>query len=103
MFKKLKEVDFGTLVRTILQFLVYVNQIVAFLGRTTFADSVVYQWISLLLTIVITALTYWFNNDWTSRALLSRDFYDMLKDGKITKEEAEEFIKKYEQEKKEGK
>ena len=85
----------GTVIRTILQVLVYVNQAVALLGNTTFANNIVYQWISFALTVVITALSYWYNNDWTQFAHMSSDIFDMLKDGKITPQELEDFMAKY--------
>lgn len=92
---KIKSLDKGTVIRTVLQALVYINQIVALIGRTTFANAVWYQWMTLGLTIAITALTYWYNNDWSSAAQTVRDIFDMLSDGKITKEEIDEFIKKH--------
>ena len=95
IIEKLKKVDFGTWLRTILQILVYVNQIVALIGSTSWADNPWYQWISLILSIIITTITYWFNNDWSNIAMEARDVFDMLKDGKITKEELNSFLEKY--------
>lgn len=95
LFEKLKSIDKGTIIRTILQILAYANQLVAVSGRNTFASSPVYQWISLIVTVVITAIAYWFNNDWSKFAIMARDIFDMLKDGKITKEELSAFIEKH--------
>lgn len=95
IIEKLKAVGAGTIIRTILQFLVYVNQFVALLGMKSFADSPIYQWITFGITIVITVLSYWFNNDWTNGALLVKDVFDMLKDGKVTPEEIQAFVAKY--------
>lgn len=92
---KLKSLDKGTIVRTVLQVLAYINQIVALIGRTSFADAVWYQWMTLGVTIAITAFSYWYNNDWSSIAQITRDIFDMLSDGKITKEEIDEFLKKH--------
>lgn len=92
---KLKSLDKGTIIRTVLQILIYINQIVAIIGRTSYADAAWYQWTTLILTIVITALSYWYNNDWSSAAQTVRDIFDMLSDGKITKEEIDDFIKKH--------
>lgn len=92
---KLESLKAGTIVRTILQILAYINQFVALLGSTTFADNPVYQWISFGLTIVITAVSYWYNNDWSRFAQMSGDVFDMLKDGKITQDELTNFINKY--------
>ena len=91
----MNKIKLGTFIRTVLQILAYVNQIVAVLGATSFANSCVYQLISLGITIVITALSYWYDNDWTSGAKLCSDIFNMVKDGKITEEELKEFMKKY--------
>lgn len=94
-FEKFKIRDKGTLIRTILQVLVYANQIVAAIGNTSFANNPVYQYVSLGITILITAFTYWYNNNWTSMASLGQDVYDMLKDGEITEEEMKAFLEKH--------
>ena len=95
IIEKLKSLSKGTIVRTILQVLVYINQVVAIIGRTTFAEAVWYQWVTFGLTVAITAFSYWYNNDWSSTAQICSDIFNMLSDGKITKEEIEEFIKKH--------
>jgi len=90
--EKIKSLDKGTIVRTVLQILVYINQIVAIVGQSSFITSPVYQWITLILTLLITSITYWYNNDWTKLAKVSRDVFDMLKDGTITSDEIQAFI-----------
>lgn len=102
LFEKFKMRDKGTILRTILQVLVYANQIVAAIGNSSFASSPVYQWISLGLTILITAITYWYNNNWTSMASLGQEVYEMVKDGKITEEEMKNFLEKYKSKKEEN-
>lgn len=102
LFEKFKMRDKGTILRTILQVLVYANQIVAAIGNTSFANNPVYQWVSLGLTIVITAITYWFNNNWTSMAELGQEVYEMIKDGKITEEEMKNFLEKHKSKKEEN-
>ena len=91
----MKNIKKGTFIRTVLQILVYINQLIAVIGSTSFASSPIYQWVSVIVTILITALTYWYDNDWTKEAQLCSDVFDMLKDGKITKEELQEFMNKY--------
>jgi len=88
----IKTLDKGTIVRTLLQILVYINQVVAVVVQTTLTTDPIYQRITLILTILITGITYWYNNDWTNMAKVSSDFFDMLKDGEITEEEAKTFI-----------
>lgn len=93
--EKIKLLDKGTICRTVLQAAAYINQFIALIGSTSFASSPVYQWVSFIFTLIVTAVTYWYNNDWTNGALLVRDIFDMLRDGKITDEEVTEFIKNH--------
>lgn len=92
---KIKSLDKGTICRTIFQIAAYVNQFIAIIGNTSFASSPVYQWITFAITLIVTAVTYWYNNDWSNAAILARDIFDMLEDGKITEKEVENFIKKH--------
>lgn len=96
---KIKSLDKGTICRTILQIATYVNQVIALVGMTSFASSPVYQWITFGVTLVVTAVSYWYNNDWTNFAQLAGEILDMLSDGKITKKELEEFIQKHKENK----
>lgn len=99
MFKKIidkiNSLDTGTKVRTLISALAYINQIVALIGMNSYAMSPVYQWISFGLTIVISIVSYWFNNDWTEFAQLAGTILDMLQDGKITAEEVWKFVEKH--------
>lgn len=99
LIEKLKALDKGTIFRTILLVLGWVNQAIALIGSTTFASAAWYQITSLVITIAISAVTYWYNNDWTNGALLARDVFDMVKDGKITEDEIKKFIDAHEQNK----
>lgn len=92
---KLKTLDKGTIIRTILQILVYINQLVALVVQMPFAKSPVYQWITFIVTVLITGITYWYNNDWSKFAQLSGSIFNMLKDGKITPEEIDQFVLAY--------
>lgn len=103
IIEKLKTVKVSTWVRTVLQILVYINQFIALLGNQSFASELWYQWVSFGLTIVITIITYWYNNDWTGFAQIAGDILDMLKDGKITTEEITAFIEKHKKTKEETK
>ena len=90
--KNIKSPKIGTIVRTILQVLAYANQAVALIGQTTFASAVWYQWVTFGLTVAITIISYWYNNDWTNFAKVSSEIFDMLKDGKITEDEVKKFV-----------
>ena len=96
IFEILKSLSGGTVLRTVLQILVYINQFIAVLGKVEgFADSMVYQIISVVVTLIVTAVSYWFNNNWSKAAQLAQDFCDAIKDGEITEEEAKELLAKY--------
>lgn len=95
LIEKIKQLDKGTICRTILQFAAYANQIIAVIGYGSFAASPVYQWITFAFTLIVTAVTFWYNNDFTNIAILCGDIFEMMKDGKITQEEVKKFIEKY--------
>ncbi len=88
-----KKMKLGTIIRTILQVLTYINQIVAIVFQTIGkTDNPVYLWISVIITVIVTTITYWYNNDWSNLAKTTSEVFDMVKDGKITKEELDNFI-----------
>lgn len=88
-----KKMKLGTIIRTILQVLTYINQIVAIVFQTIGkTDNPVYLWISVIITVIVTTITYWYNNDWSNLAKTTGEVFDMVKDGKITKEELDNFI-----------
>lgn len=95
LWAKLKSLDKGTIVRTILLVLGWANQIVAAIGCTSYASAEWYQITSVVITVLVSGITYWYNNDWTNGAILARDFFDMVKDGKISEEEAKKFIEEH--------
>lgn len=94
-FENFKKINLGTKIRTFLLILTYINQIIALGGLSSYASSPVYQWISFTITLTITILSYWYNNDWTGFAQLAGDILKMLKDGKITSVELKEFVDKH--------
>ncbi len=93
----IKSTDKGTIYRTIVQILAYINQLVAVIGSTSFASHPAYQWISFIVTLVSTTVSYWYNNDWSNGAILVGRLFKMLRDGKITQNEIEEFMDSYNQ------
>lgn len=95
---KKRPITMGTLLRTVMQILAYLNQIIAVVGSTTFASASWYQWVSVAVTILITIVSYWYNNDWTNLAKTTNDIFNLVKDGKISRDELESFIKKHERE-----
>ena len=95
IIEKIKSLKTSTKIRTVLQVLVYVNQLLALCGTLPFADNAIYKWVSFALTVIVTGASYWYNNDWTKFAQVAGDIFDMLKDGKITADELSAFIAKY--------
>lgn len=89
---KIKSIDRGTLVRTIVLAIAAINQVVAFIGKTTFASADWYQWLSLVVLIVTAIVAWWENNDITSFAQLGTKIVDALEDGKITTDEVKDIL-----------
>lgn len=83
----------GTIVRSGLQALAYINQFIAIIGQSSFANAAWYQWVSLIVTFLITALNWWENNDFTAFAKLAGKVLDALEDGKITEDEVKKILK----------
>ena len=98
MWREFWHGDAGTKVRIILLVLTWVNQVVALIGKTSFAEEQWYQILSLVLSVVISALTAWENNDVTYFAKLGTRVLDALQDKKITKEEVLEILDKSKEE-----
>ena len=89
------EMDRGGKIRTVLQLLVYINQLLVVLGKSPLGDTQIYLWITFGLTVGITSLTYWKNNDWTHFAKVSTQVYNVLKDGRLTEDELKEFVENH--------
>lgn len=94
LIEKLKAVDKGTLIRTISLVVAILNQVVAVIGASSFANAVWYQVLSIVATIATSVWAAWENNDWTFFARLGTKVLNALEDGKITKEEVEGLFKK---------
>ena len=71
------------------------NQCLALFGQDLlpFTDNVVYQIITVVLTVVMALISAWKNNDITTLARTAGRVFDALKDGKITEEEVENLLK----------
>lgn len=80
---------------------VLVNQAIAAFGSAQICESTVYQILSLVCTAIVSAYTAWKNNDFTQTAILAGKIFDSLKDGSLSKEEAEKMIEEAEEKKSE--
>lgn len=88
-----KNFDKGAFCRTVLFYLSLINEIVAIIGSTSFAQSPIYQWVSLGFLAVTGILSWWYNNDYTSFAKLAGQVLEFLKDGRLTAEEVKQLLK----------
>ena len=93
IINRIKSLDKGTLLRSISFIAAYINQIVAIVGRESFADASWYQIASLIMTLCVSAICAWKNNDFTYLAQLSGKVLKALKDKKITDNEIEDLLK----------
>lgn len=83
----------STIMRCIALILVLINQVLAIFGKgLPFADELVYQIASVVLTIVVGIWSAWKNNDFTKAARVAGKVFDSIKDGSISQEEAKELI-----------
>ena len=94
LIEKIKSLDKGTIIRSILFVCAMLNQVIAVIGMTSFASSTVYQIISVVLTVLVSAIVAWKNNDLTHIAQLAGSVLKALKDGKIEEGEIQELLDK---------
>ena len=92
--KKLKTIDKGTIIRSVVLILALANQIIAVLGATSFATALWYQIATLIVTAASSLFAGWKNNDFTDFAKLGTGILRALKDGKITEDEVKELLEK---------
>lgn len=102
LIEKIKSLDKPTIVRAVIYILTIANQIVALIGMTTYADAVWYQITSAVVTIVMSAVMAWKNNNFTYLAQLAGSVLDALRDGTITEDEVKGLLDKADAEIKEG-
>lgn len=60
-----------------------------------FSEESVTDAVNIILNIVFIGYTFWQNNSISDAALCADDILTILKDGKITRKEIEDFINKY--------
>ena len=88
-----KQFDKGAFCRTVLFYLSLINEIVAIIGSTSFAQSPIYQWVSLGFLGITGILSWWYNNDYTSFAKFAGQVLEFLKDGRLTEDEVKQLLK----------
>lgn len=60
-----------------------------------FSEEQVTDAVNIILNIIFICYTFWKNQSFTSAALAADDVLTILKDGKVTRKELEDFIAKY--------
>ena len=99
---KIKSLDKGTIIRSSLLILSFINQIIAIIGMTSFASALWYQIVSVIFTITVSAICAWKNNDFTKLAQLSGEVLKALKDKKLEEAEVEKLLENADKELKEN-
>lgn len=89
-----KNIKSSTIVRSALTLIVIINQIVAGIGRTSFATADWYQVLTLVCTIITIPIMSWYNNDYTHYAILSSKILNALNTGDKTDSEVQEFLER---------
>lgn len=72
----------STVVRTIMFAIVLVNWVLKYFGKSPIAvdESVVYQCIECVVSIIILVLSFWKNNSFTKNAQKADEYLEKLKD-----------------------
>lgn len=75
-----------TIARTIVLVIALVNQILTSTGKNPlpFAEDTVYQLITLVITIISSVSAWWYNNSFTTAAIVADDVKEAMIDGRVT-------------------
>ena len=92
LIEKIKSLNSGTIIRTTLLIISYINQVIAIAGIDSFANLFWYQAVSAAFTIIISAICAWKNNDFTHIAQLAGEVLKALKDKKIDEQEVKDLL-----------
>ncbi len=78
---------------------VLINECLALFGKAAlpFTESMAYQVISLIVTIIVAGVNAWYNNDISQPALICGKIFDAMDDGQLTDDEIAEIIKNAEE------
>ena len=93
----LKNIQPHTYVSIVMVVLVIINQFLIMSGNPiiNFGEQQITYWVNTMLAIVGIVYPAWKNNSITDFAKICDTVLFMLRDGRITKEEIEEFINKH--------
>jgi SPP1 family holin len=90
IIERIKNIDKGTSIRTLVLIVTIINQVVAFISES----SGWYLGLSLIALIISSVVSWWQNNDITPAAQLATKILNAMQDGKISAEEVKELLDK---------
>lgn len=88
----MEKIKTSTVVRIVVLIIALLNQSVAVIGASTFANNDWYQIFSVIVTILTAIINTWYNNDITRLARIAGVFFDAMKDGKLSEDEAQKIL-----------
>jgi len=97
LLDRIKSLDKGTIIRTLVLIVTIINQVVAFISQS----SRWYLGLSIAALVVSAVIAWWENNDITPAAQLATKILNALQDGKISAEEVKELLDKQKEKEKE--
>jgi SPP1 family holin len=93
---RIKSLDKGTIIRTLVLIVTIINQVVAFISQL----SGWYLGLSIAALVISAVIAWWSNNDITPAAQLATKILNAMQDGKISAEEVKELLDKQKQKEK---
>lgn len=87
---RIKSLDKGTIIRTLVLIVTIINQVVAFISQS----SGWYLGLSITALVISAVIAWWNNNDITPAAQLATKILNAMQDGKISAEEVKELLEK---------
>ena len=86
LLNRIKSLDKGTMIRTLVLTVTIINQVVAFISQS----SGWYLGLSITALVISAVIAWWNNNDITPAAQLATKMLNAMQDGKISAEEVKE-------------
>ena len=80
MLEKIKEINNGTIARTVAVIAVLINQFLIMFGKEQlpFTEDEIYQGVSMVLTVWATLWAWWKNNSFTKKAIEADKYKENL-------------------------
>ena len=97
LLDRIKSLDKGTMIRTLVLTVTIINQVVAFISQS----SGWYLGLSITALVISAVIAWWNNNDVTPAAQLATKILNAMQDGKISAEEVKELLDKQKEKEKE--